>query len=357
MSKVKTMTATGHTYQNQGEIHRITVPRETAYSDEKKRLLLACIKESFTFLDFWEKSGEQAKAAAKELDRHKKNGFSDLRERYGPLADEVIEAIQGHYQCNEPLIPIGGWKDHTLTGLEIYEPVNVLYRFDGELGRIFRVRMWGDPSGFFPALEILDPAAKETPAELPFYFYDDVPAITHEPARRPFEAGSINTSYLKPSERLLRVDLSRKKSELLAEFKAFLDQVDRFRKADTLPKEWADNYQTWTPDTSRERAEAWDQLKVWRMRKERYSFSEIARAMEITQDAAKKAFYRAYERTQGRAYEPDRYRKDGQKMNTWDMAKTCQTCPDRRTCSELCPEIMRYVDQDYTGRKESFLNH
>jgi hypothetical protein len=341
------------------EIQRITTgaPRATEYSDDKKRLFLACLKENFNFLDFWEKEGARAKAAARELDRHRANGFTDLRKKYGSLADEVIETVKDHYQVNGPLIPVGGWKDHTLTGLDIYSTVHTLFRFDGYLGRVFRLRMWGDPSGFFPALKILDPATKETPAELPFYFYDDVPAIAHELARRPFEAGSIDTSYLKPSERLLRVDLSRKKSELLAEFKAFLDQVDRFRKADTLPKEWADNYQTWTPDTSRERAEAWHQLEIWRMRKERIPFSEIARAMEITQDAAKKAFYRAYERTQGRAYEPDRYRKDGQKTNTWDLTKTCQTCPDRQTCTELCPEILRFADQDYTGRKESILTY
>jgi hypothetical protein len=95
------------------------------------------------------------------------------------------------------------------------------------------------------------------------------------------------------------------------------------------------------------------------MRKERIPFPEIARAMEITQDAAKKAFYRAYERTQGRAYEPDRYRKDGQKTNTWDLTKTCQTCPDRQTCTELCPEILRFADQgilkstkEYLGEKD-----
>jgi hypothetical protein len=354
---VKKMTATGHVYQCQGEIHRITVTRDTAFTDEKKRLLLACLKENFTFLDFWEKNGEQAKAAAKELDRHRANGFSDLRKKYGSLTDEAIEAIKGHYQCNEPLIPIGGWKDHTLTGLDIYSTLHTLYLFDGDLGRIFRLRMWGDPAGFLPALNILDPATKEMPADLPFYFYDDIPGVSHQLTKTPMEAGNIDNTYLKPSERLLRVDLSRKKSDLMAEFKAFLDRVGDYRKAETLPDQWSDNYKTWEPDTSRERSEAWHQLKVWRMRKERIPYSEIARAMGITQDAAKKALYKAYERTQGRAYEPGRYRKDGQKLNTWDMTKTCQTCPVRRTCSELCPEILRFADQDYTGRKESLLNY
>jgi hypothetical protein len=360
MSKVKRITATGHTFQAQGEIHRITVTMETAYSDERKRLLLACLKENFSFLDFWEKAGEQAKAAAKDLDRHRGKGFSGLREKYGPLADEVIEAIQGHYQCNEPLIPIGGWKDHTLTGLEIYSTVHTLYRFDGVLGRVFRLRMWGDPAGFLPALEILNPATKEMPADLPFYFYDDIPGVSHKPTKTPMEAGNIDSTYLKPSERLLRVDLSRKKSDLMKEFKSFLDRVGDYRKAETLPDQWRDNYKTWGPDTSRERAEAWQQLKIWRMRKERIPFSEIARAMEITQDTAKKAFYKAYERTQGRVYDPDRYRKDGQKMNTWDLTTICQNCPNKKKCNEtgeLCPEVLRYVDQDYVGRKESLLNY
>jgi hypothetical protein len=355
MSKVKRMTATGHTFQAQGEIHRITVPRETAYSDEKKRLLLACLKENFGFLDFWEKAGEQAKAAAKELGRHRANDFSDLRKKYGPLADEAIEAIKSHYQCNEPLVPVGGWKDHTLTGLEIYSTLHTLYRFDGNLGRVFRLRMWGDPAGFLPALEILDPATKELPADLPFYFYDDLPGVSHKPTKTPMEGGNIDTTYLKPSERLLRVDLSKRKTVLMAEFEAFLDRVGNYRKAETLPDQWRDNYKTWEPDRSRERAEAWHQLKVWRMRKERIPFIEIARGLKITEDAAKKAFYKAYERTQGRAYEPDRYRQDGQKLNTWDMTKTCQTCPDRRTCSELCPEILRFADQGTMKNTKEFI--
>jgi hypothetical protein len=290
-----------------------------------KQLYIACLKENFEFLDYWEKHGQAAREAWAKIQKH----YSE---------DKTQEQKFDLIACELDMVE----EKLNRFGLRTY------------------AGQWDD------CLDILDPAKKELPDLLPFDFLDDIPAIVlatewgklkdpgFEWRREPVE---WILDELKPHERLLKIDLSRKKKDLLNDFKKYLDNVDRLRGSDDMPKEWADNYQAWTPDTSRERAEAWGQLKVWRMRKERIPFSEIARAMEITQDAAKKAFYRAYERTQGRAYEPDRYRKDGQKINTWDMTKTCQTCPDRRTCSELCPEILRYADQDYTGRKESLLNY
>ncbi|MCF8077151.1 MAG: hypothetical protein K9K63_06080 [Desulfotignum sp.] len=286
-----------------------------------KRLYIACLKENFGFLDFWEKHGQAARDAWVKIQKY----YADNNAK-----DQKFDMIAYELDTVEETL--------NRFGLRTY------------------AGQWDD------CLDILDPATKELPDRLPFDFLDDKPAIIlatewgelkdpgFEWRREPIE---WILDELKPHERLLKIDLSRKKRDLLNDFKKYLDNVDRLRGSDDLPKEWADNYQTWTPDTSRERAEAWDQLKVWRMRKERIPFSEIARAMKITQDAAKKAFYKAYERTQGRAYEPDRYRKDGQKINTWDMTKTCQTCPDRQTCTELCPEILRFADQDYTGRKES----
>ncbi len=33
----------------------------------------------------------------------------------------------------------------------------------------------------------------------------------------------------------------------------------------------------------------------------------------------------------------------------------CQTCNKKSSCKELCAEAERYVNQDYTGRKESIV--
>jgi hypothetical protein len=148
------------------------------------------------------------------------------------------------------------------------------------------------------------------------------------------------------------VDLSRKRGELIEHFKRLLDAVDYFRTSEDIPQTWRENYEQWRPDTSRQRDEAWQQLKVWRLRKERMPFAEIARRMVTTEDATKKAFYTAYERTQGRPYDPERYRRCARSIYKDSLERTCETCPERDTCTELCPEMMRYVDQDTHGRRE-----
>lgn len=321
------------------------------------KLSLALLRENFKFLNYWERSAQAARNAVETYNLYFKSGGTQ---------------------------DISQWPDDMLSAR------GTLCRFSWVLEDIFGWRI--DQRQWKNCLDALDPA-KPLPEKIPIPLFSNTPPAligVEDDAHKPIETlakthlntiegylaklddevpgevrdmllkdamnsdGSLYPIFhLKGSERLILVDLSRKKTELMAEFKAFLDQVHQNRKSDDIPENWKTHYKQWTPDTSRERDEAWDQLKIWRMRKERISFSEIARAMGITQDTAKKAFYKAYERTQGGAYEPDRYRQSGQKINTWGLTMTCQDCPNRQTCSELCPEIMRFVDQDYTGRKEA----
>ena len=298
-----------------------------------KKLYIACLKENFEFLDFWEKQGPPAREAVKIVDHYYSTGGSP-----------------------DP----GTWGKNVLMAMDDMQAfINGAHRFGIGTGHY---NFWRH------GLNSLDPANKEPlPDHLSLVFLEARdPAIFQVETDRdePFEASATiplrskmeGRNTLKASERLLVVDLSKKKGGILNDFKKFLDQVYENRTREDIPESWKAHYTLWTPDTSRERAEAWEQLKIWRMRKERIPFSEIARGLKITEDAAKKAFYRAYERTQRRAYEPDKYRQDGQKINTWDLTKTCQTCPDKKKCNEtveLCPEILRFVDQDDTGRKES----
>ena len=75
-------------------------------------------------------------------------------------------------------------------------------------------------------------------------------------------------------------------------------------------------------------------------------FSAIARKLRLTEDAAKKAFYRACELTQGKKYDPEMLKKEIWIVRKEELKKTCGNCPDRRECKIKCPEILAYVDQD-----------
>jgi len=143
---------------------------------------------------------------------------------------------------------------------------------------------------------------------------------------------------VKPYEKFYSVDLRKKKKQILREFEEFLNNSYRFR--DYL------SIETWAPDNSRLRKEAWNHLEVWKLRKKRTPFSKIAEILKLTEDNAKKSFYRAYELTQCRKYDPEILRKEIWLVKQEELKKTCATCPDRDTCRVLCPEVLAFVDQD-----------
>lgn len=149
-------------------------------------------------------------------------------------------------------------------------------------------------------------------------------------ASRTFE--SIERKKTKPHERIFIADLRKKKKQLLREFSEFIDA--------------AYNQSDLKPDNSRFRKEAWSHLKVWELRRKRLSFSNIAEQVKLTEDNARKSFYRAYELTQGRKYDPEMLRRQIWLVRKKELQKTCDNCPDRDTCTVLCPEILRFIDQD-----------
>lgn len=158
----------------------------------------------------------------------------------------------------------------------------------------------------------------------------------------PFEGLSVRTLHslkkVKPYERFYSVDLRKKKKQIIREFEEFLNNAYRYR--DYLKTE------TWGPDNSRLRAEAWTHLEVWKLRRKRLPFSKIAEQLKLTEDNAKKSFYRAYELTQGRKYDPEMLKKQVWLVKKEELKKTCDKCPNRDTCTVLCPEILRFIDQD-----------
>lgn len=194
---------------------------------------------------------------------------------------------------------------------------------------------------------------------LPLRYINLIPKLFHEPSvklievgkRSYFEGGTstpiwiINERGLNPWERLYQVDLTKNKSLIMKEFKQYIENAISNRTADS---DW-DSYK------KRSRSEAWIHLAVWKFRKERKLFSIISKELGITIDAAKKSFYRAYELTQGKKYDAEMLKKEIWRVKITDIAITCDACPKRKGCDVLCPDILKYVDQDQAQLHEKFL--
>jgi hypothetical protein len=70
--------------------------------------------------------------------------------------------------------------------------------------------------------------------------------------------------------------------------------------------------------------------------------------LELTEDLVKKRFYRAYEITQGRKYDIEKNR------GLWiirkcELKNECGTCEIRDDCTDPCPDVLGYSDQDQVG--------
>jgi len=173
---------------------------------------------------------------------------------------------------------------------------------------------WVDDTGARNFLHIIDPFSEEPlPDPLPFrVFLSQVPPIagligdSGEPSETRFRVR--NDAPLRPSERLLRVDLSRKRGELLREFSNFLDRAEGFKKGGDCPDLWKENYQQWDFDKSR-REGTWQALEVWKLRMGGKTFPEIADIQGIRgnhkEDTPKKRFYTVFRLITGRPYKTD----------------------------------------------------
>jgi hypothetical protein len=107
----------------------------------------------------------------------------------------------------------------------------------------------------------------------------------------------------------------------------------------------------------RQRDEVQGQLRVWEHRRKRKSFSLIAKYEGITEEAARKRFYKAYQLTQGTSYNKDKFILKGWNISKRGLCKDCDDHPDKGgTCTYLCPDALSYVRQDHRSRKEKFMS-
>jgi len=147
---------------------------------------------------------------------------------------------------------------------------------------------------------------------------------------------------LEPYQRLFMVDLRARKKDIIADFEKRLTEIYQ-----------ADQ---WKEDRSRYRKEAWTALSVWDLRKQRHSFRDIGLKIHISTDTAKHSFYRAYELTQIKRYEPELLKREAWVIQKEELKRTCDTCPLRDTCDTLCPDILAITDQDQAKQQEKLFD-
>lgn len=128
----------------------------------------------------------------------------------------------------------------------------------------------------------------------------------------------------------------------------FIDKTLECYSNYPLPKE-----DPWKKE--RFRAEKITALEVWEHRRLQKSFPEIARTLKIKKDAARKMFYVAYEHLYGKKYDPAEYEKPEIKKKY--LKRSCESCnenPDNDgTCTDLCPDVIEFVNQNTSYRRES----
>ena len=289
---------------------------------EDWRLRLALLKESAAYRQFWAEYTDKARSAyqdIEELNRALQTAKS---------AAKISAAFERYNGACETLAAFN----------------TQLYAF-------------GLRGPYGEALEALDPRNVDLPEKLPVTFHEPLAVVQIEVPGMPLEARAgvplkRVPEALAPSERILKLDLSRKRGEIEAELKRYLDAAEHYRASGDVPEAWRANYEQWEPDRSRFRTEAWQALEVYRMRRQRKTFLEIAKTLKIHGAAAKKAFRRAYELIEARRYEPEFFRREAQAVRLPELRKTCGACSLRETCEELCPDVLGFVVQDEVIQRE-----
>lgn len=302
---------------------------------EDWRLRLALIKESVEYRTFWAEFSPKVRQVYKEIEE----------------LDRELQAVKGNADIS------AAFRRHKAACATKAAFNSRLYAF-------------GLQGPFCDALAALDPKNEDLPDRLPVLFREPPAVVQIEMpgTPMPFEARRVVPlrrvlETLEPSERILKIDLSRKRGEIEAEFKRYLDTVERNRTSADTPEEWGVNYGRWLPDTSRFRTETWQALKVYRLRRKAFPYRVIEEATGTSTSVAKKAFSKAFSMIEGRPYDDEGkefFRREVQQaIKSSELQKTCATCPKRDisdggdgTCEGLCLDILPFVEQEQKPQRE-----
>ncbi len=276
---------------------------------EENKLRLALLKENFGYKDFFDEIRDRlpAESARRRL-------RDTLKNRYGVRVSLLAE----HY--DDALLLLDPRHDIDDTPLTVQKRL---------LPALFNE----------PAVRLVPVNAEQAKEYAALAFPVDADKYDRLAADGVWQVYAVFCpSRIQPHERLLKVDLSKKRADVEREFRRFLDAA---------PVE---------ADRRRFRAEAWKHLEAWKLYREKRSFKAVARTMKEKLSTVTMRYYRAIELTQGRKYDPAGMKKAVARVRKSEMKITCSVCPQRATCKTLCPEMLRYADQDRVSRREPRLS-
>lgn len=325
---------------------------------DDKRLRLALLKESAKYRAFWEENDQKILSAWEEF------------RRYRPL-DPLIcmfvlcEAFEDGYptNCKASKACMVSYKFRV--GLHNFCIQTDDFRYDKH--KMF-IEAKLAPQSIIP---LLDPYNDEDlPSNLPIIFTDRLSPITQicsenipfEHHQHQYEEISYDLDDICPNERLFKIDITRRKGEILSEITEILNKIEEIRKVsfhENTPDIWKKNYAKWKPEIKRQRDENWEALKIWKLRRKKKTFKEISKETGLLIPATKKAFYRAYELIEGSPYDPEYFKKEYRKINLSEVKRKidCKNCQQRPECEKTgnyCPDMLNYINQDQVPLRERY---
>jgi hypothetical protein len=257
---------------------------------ESAKLKLALLKENFNFERFYEELENDPYSVCPEL-RRTDEGEESFRDRICDIEAENGLLFGGHgetFGVNERFL-----LEAQLVGVSVSELLTLLN----------------------PMKDPIDVSSRKVLQMLPILFLQrGVQELYRvEKLARWGEQTDKGWSKLGPHERLLLIDLRKRKQQLIEEFQNFINKEVSLQKAARATRDkWQGmpfSYLLWEPYNSRQRKETWKQLEVWKLRKQDKTFKDVARELNITEDTARKSFYAGWFKTQGYAYDRERFRE------------------------------------------------
>lgn len=262
--------------------------------NDDRALILACLRENFEYRKLWDLMGV------------------NLRAMRGHVNQDIM--LIASFGTELKRIGASWWRglDPTEDNNDILDILDPALQVD-ELSEEMAARIFKPEPGVKRVL-----TGKDGP-------FEGVQTIN----RFPWQMGPEDFDR---NDRLLLVDMTRPKAQLLAEFEAYLDRFQR--------------------EQTRRRAKAWRHLHVWRLRRKNKNPVTIARETGLSVDQVIHSYRSAFELTQGKPYDPQEWHVIRDSVHQGDLKRTCSTCPDWATCTETCPDVEPYADQDKVKLRE-----
>ncbi len=201
-------------------------------------------------------------------------------------------------------------------------------------------------------LTIIDPSLNIN--KLPQSVIKKLPSIFHTNAIKIVQTcqndkilnGTIVKENLTSFERLVAIDIKKKKSEIMADISYYIDYMQK--KA---------------PKTRDRIKESWVQIEVWQLWIAGQNFKQIARRVDITYDGVRMAFRKAYEKIYKRKYDArDIFENKLRKIEKPNVETFKENCPQKpcsgckAPCNEYLELIEAYVSEGYLPAREKCIS-